>query len=86
MIRKEPIQRHNNNVGVLWKKVLLETLQNSQENTYTRDSLVQVLSCKFCEISKNTFFKEHLRKTASVNYFFQSISYKANFPPRDNIY
>ena len=86
MIRKEPIQRHNNNVGVLWKKVFLETLQNWQGNTYTRDSLVQALSCKFCETSQNTFFKEHLGKSASVNYFFQSISYKANFPQRDNIY
>ena len=26
----------------------------------------QVFSCKFCEISKNTFFKEHRRATASM--------------------
>ena len=26
---------------------------------------VQVLSCEFCEISKNTFFTEHLWATAS---------------------
>ena len=24
-----------------------------------------LFSCEFCEISKNTFFKEHLRSTAS---------------------
>ena len=51
--------------------MLLEILQNSQENTCARDSLlikfqtckfirneslVQVFSCELCEISKNTFF------------------------------
>ena len=27
-------------------------------------------SCEFCEIFKNTFFIEHLRKTASKTWFF----------------
>ena len=60
------------------KKGVLEISQNSQEKTCTRviflnkvasikkDTLAQVLSCKFCEISKNTFFKEHLWTTASI--------------------
>ena len=30
-----------------------------------KESLAQVLSCEFCEISKNTFFTEHLWTTAS---------------------
>ena len=38
------------------KEVFLETLQNSQENTCTRDFLTQVFPCEFCEVSKNTFF------------------------------
>ena len=51
------------------KKVFLETSQNSQENTCVRvsilikacnfikkESLAQVFSCEFCEISKNTFY------------------------------
>ena len=53
------------------KEVFLEILQNLQENTCARDfflikfkecsfirneSLAQVISCEFCEISKNTFF------------------------------
>ena len=57
------------------EKVFLEILQNSQENTGTRVSfliklkacnfikkqaLLQVFSCKFWEVSKNTFFIEHL--------------------------
>ena len=44
------------------KKVFLEILQILQENTCARasflikkETLAQVLSCKFCEISKNTF-------------------------------
>ena len=46
------------------KKVFLKISQNSRENTCARDSfLIKVFSCEFCEISKNTFFTEHLRTT-----------------------
>ena len=46
------------------KKVFLEILQNSQENSCAKiacnfikkETLVQVLSCEFYEISKNTLF------------------------------
>ena len=31
-----------------------------------KESLSQVFSCEFCEISKKTFFTEHLRKTAAA--------------------
>ena len=44
------------------KKVLLEISQNSQTkvcNFIKKESLAQVFSCEFCEISKNTFFTEH---------------------------
>ena len=40
------------------KKVFLEILQNSQKNI-KKESLAQVFSCGFCEMSKNTFFTEH---------------------------
>ena len=64
------------------KKVFLEILQNSQENTCARvsfliklqarplcnfikkETLAQVFSCEFCEISKSTFLIEHLWATA----------------------
>ena len=53
--------------GILWKKVFLEILQISQENTFMKKkNLAQVISCEFCEISKNTFFTEHLWKTGFV--------------------
>ena len=62
--------------------MFLEISQNSQENTCARTSflklqpqtcnfiqketLAQVFACEFCEISKNTFFTEHLWTTATV--------------------
>ena len=62
-----------NKVAGLPKKVFFEISQNSQENTCARmrsatlfkKTLAQVFSCEFCELSKNVFFKEHLRTTVS---------------------
>ena len=34
-------------------------------NFIKKETLAQVFSYEFCEISKNTFFTEHLRTTAS---------------------
>ena len=34
-------------------------------NFIKKEYLTQLFSCEFCEISKNTFFTEHLRTTAS---------------------
>ena len=34
---------------------------------YLKKTPAQVFSCEFCEISKNTFFTEHLWTTASVS-------------------
>ena len=61
--------------GVLYGKVFLEISQNSQENNCAnlpmpnfnscnvikKETLAQVFSCELCEITKNTFFTEHLR-------------------------
>ena len=59
------------------RKGILRNFANSQENTCTRvsfltkllffkkETLAQVFFCEFCEISKNTFFTEHLWTTAS---------------------
>ena len=53
--------------GVLYEKMFLEISQNSQENTRAflmkpeacnfikKETLSQVFSCEFCEISKSTF-------------------------------
>ena len=40
-------------------------LQAWARNFIKKETLVQALSCEFCEISWNTFFTEHLRATAS---------------------
>ena len=48
---------------VFCKKEFLETSQNSQEHTCASVSfsvMAHVFSCEFCEISKNSFFTEHL--------------------------
>ena len=55
------------------EKVFLEISQNLQESTCARasflikacnfikkETLAQVFSCEFCEISNNTIFTEHL--------------------------
>ena len=60
--------------GVLWKKIILKISQNSQENTWVsfliklyawQETLALVFSCEFCEIFKNTVFREHFRVTVS---------------------
>ena len=48
------------------KNMFLETSQISQAcNFIEKNTLAQMFSCEFCEISKNTF-TEHLQKTASI--------------------
>ena len=75
------------------KKVFLEISQNSQENTCARvsflinlpqtcnfikkETLAQVFSCEFCEISKKTLFTEHLRESASQGKTFSDSNDKS---------
>ena len=37
-------------------------------NFIKKETLAQVCSCDFCEISKSTFLTEHLRATPSVTF------------------
>ena len=59
--------------SVLWKKVFQKFHKIDRKrpvpvmqacNSIKKETLAQVLSCEFCEISKNTFFTEHLSTTA----------------------
>ena len=70
--------------AVLRKKVFLKISQNSQKSTFARDcpqvcnfirkeTLAQVFSCEFREISKNTFFTEYFRTTAFTNVFLRTV-------------
>ena len=44
---------------------MLESLNKVADlNFIKKETLAQVFSCEFCEISKNTFFTEHLWTTA----------------------
>ena len=38
-----------------------------QVNFIKKETLAQVFSCEFCKITKDTFFVEHLRTTASIS-------------------
>ena len=58
--------------GVLLEIVFLEISNNSQENTCTTvsflETLTQVFSCEFCEISKNIFLHKTPLVAASELY------------------
>ena len=47
-------------------------------NFIEKEALAQVLSCKFCEISKNTFFTEHLRTNAFAWQIINSVVQEVN--------
>ena len=51
---------------------MLESLFNKVEGLglqlYSKETPTQMLSCKICDIFKNTYFEEHLRMSASVTY------------------
>ena len=56
--------------------MFLNILQNSQENTCARISFLiklQVFSCEFCEIFKNTFFYRTPPVAASVIWFCSTV-------------
>ena len=53
--------------------------------TLFKKSLAQMFSCEFCEISKNTFFTEHLRKIASGDYVFDMKSLSFTSPYSQNL-
>ena len=42
---------------------------------FKKNALAQVFSCEFCEISKNTFFTEHLWTTASADGILLRFAY-----------
>ena len=50
---------------VFCKKHLGQSLPGAASNFIKKETLAQVFSCEFCEISKNTFFTEHVWATAS---------------------
>ena len=51
------------------QSLFLIKLQTLPATLLKKETLVQVFSYEFCEISKNTFFTEHLWATASVQCF-----------------
>ena len=60
---------------------------NIKLQLYKKEILAQVFSCEFCEISKNTFFTEHLWTANSVQRNLTPIShtYETNSPPMHRV-
>ena len=59
-------------------KHLCQTLFFKACNVIKKQTLVQVFSCEFCQISKNAFFTEHLWVTASeisVSFWLDAIHF-----------
>ena len=59
--------------------MFLEISQNSQENTGARnfikkETLAQVFFYEFCQVSKNTFFTEHLSASTSISCYGQEVT------------
>ena len=61
-------------------KTLCQSLFFNKVAGCNKETLAQVFYCKFCEILKNTFFTEHLWKTATFDFNLKAVlhSRKAN--------
>ena len=57
------------NFAKLTGKHLCQRLFFNKAFFIIKETLAQVFSCEFCEISKNTFFTEHPRTSASMSNF-----------------
>ena len=49
----------------MWQSLFFSKVAGEACNFIKKETLAQVFSCEFCEISKNTYFTEHLWTTAS---------------------
>ena len=54
-------------------------LRHQACNFIKKETLGQVFSCEFCEISKNTFLTKHLRATASGDLVFLVLQFYHDF-------
>ena len=57
-------------------KHLCQRLFFNKDSFIKKESLTQMFSSEFCEISKNTFFTEDLRTTAFILYDFTCLCFK----------
>ena len=60
--RKTPVPEafFNKVAGLRPATLLKNRIWSQASNFIKRETLVQVFSCEFCEISKNTFFTKHI--------------------------
>ena len=65
LLQKQP-QRRSVKIGVLRNFAKFTGKHLCQSLFFKKEALAQMFSCEFWEISKNTFFTEHLWTTASA--------------------
>ena len=58
--------------GVLWNFAKFTGKHLCLSLFIKKETLAQVFSCEFCEISKNTYSTEHIQTTASILLFYLS--------------
>ena len=54
--------------------ILIGKHRFSSRQLYYKETPTHVLSCKYCEVFKNIYFKEHLRTAASWELFMRVLS------------
>ena len=54
-----------------WQSLFFNKVAGNSCNFIKNETLAQVFSCKFCEISKNIFFTEHLRWLLLVKFILK---------------
>ena len=66
LVKKQPPE-------VFFKKMCSKKFRKIHRKTPKKETVAQVFSCEFCEISKNAFFTEPLWTTASASGKFVPI-------------
>ena len=61
------------NITKFTEKHLCQSIFFNKKVFIKKENLAQVFSCEFCEISKNTFFEEHLWTTACAAAFIEQL-------------
>ena len=65
----------------LYQRIFFNKVAALRSATLLKESLAQVFSREFCEISKNNFFTKHVRKTTSV----PSYNFNIQKPPLSGV-
>ena len=66
---------------MLYEKAVLKNIHRETpvlKSLFNKETTTRAFSCEYCKIFKNTYFKEHLRVSASVFYAVENLPKKKN--------